>query len=405
MMTDTNAQVIAMLPRIEYGGAEQNSQRRLYDVVRFSVGSAGKGDPELAHWLERVRELSRVDASVLEVATAELDLSMMHGVYEAYLDGEKAAEKIRSFLKPKVPFLTDTSAHGKRVWLHLAARELEEVPWELLAWNPNTESRTLFFRGLPTRLLPLFSVGATPLRTVFVTTPHAESYTRSFCGPSDLIVASGTRELERLRDYDVVHIVANARVGSAYESHLLLGPEPLLATQLGRMLFGSRVGLLVLSPAPNDTRESYRAFTHLGGEGFQCSIVAPVGPLGQDDQRFWAMFHKELHGSGSVERALRNTRGGRAASVCFYLRHRNERVFSRSELPPPESFPTNAGAVPQSTGSLSAQQDILERTLANIAAVDATYGSGRQNAALSSAKKQAAAMKEQLDMSTGEEEE
>jgi hypothetical protein len=322
----------------------------------------------------------------------------MHSVYEAYLDGEKAPERIRSFLKPKVPFLLDTSAHGKRVWLHLAARELEEVPWELLAWNSNTESRTLYFRGLPVGLLPLFAV-AGDVRTLFVTTPDAEIYTRSISGSSKVIVARSLQDLEQAREYEVVHIVANARVGSAYESRVLLGSEPVLATQLGRVLFGSRVGLLVLSPTPNDTRESYRAFTHLGGEGFQCSIVAPVGPLGSDDQRFWATFHHELQASASAERALRNTRAGHAVPVCFYLRHRTERVFSRSQLPQVETT-----TVAVSTGSLSAQKRILESTLASIEAVDATYGSGRENEALFSAKQQAAMLNEQLGASADEEE-
>jgi len=402
-MIDTSAQVIAILPRIRSSMASDASGTRTYDVVRFGVGSRPPADPHTAHWLERVPELASSGASVEAVATAEIDLSMMNAVYEAFLDGENAPERIRSYLKPKVPFLTDTRVLGTRVWLHLAARELEEVPWELLAWSPSSEQRTLFFRGLPTRLLPLFSLPAHTARTVFVTTAEGEAYTRSFSGSAEVLVVRSTQQLERTREYDVVHIVANARVGSAYESKLLLGGEPMQAAQLGRMLFGSRVGLLVLSPLPNDTRESHRAFTHLGGEGFQSSIVAPVGPLGHDEQRFWDTFHRELQGSGSVERALRSTRAGRASPVCFYLRHRSERVFSRTVAPALESKSVTSH-LPPSTGSLSAQQDILERTLANIAAVDATYGSGRENSALVGAKEQEAILKQQLDAFIDDEE-
>lgn len=325
-MTKTSDVVVAFLSRI--------GERDRYDVLLYDADpDAVPSSRDLSSLARRVPELAKA-GTLVDHAPAEVAFSKLQELVGVYLEGEGSAARIGSLLQMKVPFLDELRGRDRRIWLYFEARELEELPWELLADQPSR--RTVYYRGSPTRAVPAFELEDGP-RVLFLhdDTPSSRELCQELSSHSHGQVRPATVEsFEQARSFDVVQVVAWSQVGSGFESVLqLAGGSHLVASELGRILFGGRTGLLLLSPppfeAPERTAESCRAYMHFSQENLQCSIVAPVGPL-LEPRRFWIPFHSALTGTASVEEAMVAGRTDVAnVPVVFFLRHHTPRVFRR----------------------------------------------------------------------------
>jgi hypothetical protein len=354
-------------------------ERDLYDVLKFSSAPDAAPVPgrDLARFAELVPPALGSFGTLVDQREASISFSNLQDTVGAYLEGDSTAPSLRRILQPKVDMLDqlrDADPVDTRIWLHFEARELEELPWELLTDRPRTDRRTVYFRGIPTCAVPTFEVTGAP-RVLFLhdgTEASIQLCLHLTADAADVQPAT-VAALERARAYDVLHVVGYASVGSAYESVLgLADGERLPASELGRLLRGGRTGLLLLSvpPAypPERAAECCRAFMHFGQENLQCSIVAPVGPLHGSALDFWAPFHAALARTASVERALHDAREQvGVVPVVFFLRHRSARVFRRVSSESTVESPV--GASPP-TGALAARHAILRDTLAALEAVD-----------------------------------
>jgi hypothetical protein len=363
--------IVAFFPKI--ARTEESSQRRAYDVVLYVEQGFVSGEPSPAN---QARFAGRLDLGdrfrVLAIEDAWINFSRMNDAFAAYLQGESAASQLRELLELKVAVFEKVRGLGRtRVWLHLAARELEELPWELLA-SDSSDARTVFFRGLPSAVSPLFEISGA-LKCCFIASQEARQLPAQYAGDGAEVLQARRSVLERARDYDVVHFLTYAKVGPALETSLTLDDEDLPATHLARSLFGSRVGLLLLSAPPSGADptskqrvETYRAYMHLGQEDFQCSIIAPVGPLSTRATTFWRQFYQRLSLEHTVERALRAARSQvPGAPVCFFLRHRTSSVFLPRSTGPESATPDQY----RGTGSLAAQHTILKHALESLSQV------------------------------------
>ncbi len=392
--------VVAFLARI--------GERDRYDVLLYDAApDAVPSTRELSSLTRRVPELASVGALV-DHAPAEVAFSKLQELVGLYLEGEGGAARIGSLLQVKVPLLEDLHRReDRRIWLYFEARELEELPWELLADRPSR--RTTYFRGTPTRATPAYEIEDGP-RVLFL--HDGSPPARQLC---DELSSHGSGEVrpatfanfERARSFDVVHVVAWSEVGAGYESVLQLADGGrLVASELGRILFGGRTGLLLLSPpsldSPERTAECCRAFMHFSQEGLQCSIVAPVGPL-REPSRFWIPFHRTLVASASVEQAMTAGRTDVGnVPVVFFLRHRTPRVFRRSG----GGVRTLGGARAGSRGNresvakMAARHAILRDTLEALENIDAhtalEHRSPAPNDAMRAAREELSALEAQL---------
>lgn len=361
--------VVAFLSRL--------GERDRYDVLLFDAApDARPTSADVAHLAARVPELAKVGALV-DHAVAEIAFSRMQELVGGYLEGEGGAARIGSTLQLKVPFLEELHHRDRRIWMHFEARELEELPWELLADRPSR--RTVYYRGTPSRVVPAYEVEG-ELRTLFLHDDSPSSH--ELCEELSKythggeVQAATVESFERARDFDVVHVVAWSEVGAGFESVLqLAGGRRLVASELGRILFGGRTGLLLLSPPPLEKpergAEGCRAFMHFSQENLQCSIVAPVGPM-REPRRFWIPFHTALTGTASVEEAMiagRTDVGN--VPVVFFLRHRTPRVFRRvsGSVHTLGSGSRRGGGEP--VAKMAARRDILRRTLETFENLDA----------------------------------
>ncbi len=323
----------------------------------------------------------------------------------AFLEGEKAESAMRErmfeALSPGLELLLGDrlpSDRPIRVWWSSASPELEELPWELLAYGGRgrADDRLSFVRGLPPATPPPTVPLDGELRLALVHGRHRppDALRRALAYLPGIEVTPVTG---RLRDalervaaegHELLHIVADGRVSLACEGVLDLSErhgKGLVAgeqdgqlcspSELSALLRGSRVSVLGLTPpggrharvaeigrrvAPT----AYRAYVHLGGTSSPLpSVVAPVGPLPPErGARFWREFYGGLAETLGLEAAMARARARvLSPAMALFLRHPLPRLFRRHAAQrPATAAPTRLEAELQLSQELVRRLEALE---------------------------------------------
>jgi hypothetical protein len=275
-----------------------------------------------------------------------------------------------------------------RVWWHCETPEMEDFPWELMAYRRRGSSPDFsFVRGqppsTPSPTVPLRG----PLRLAFIHNPNVtprwlEDMLTSF-GPNLQVTnltmpPHNAMETAAREGYELVHIVADGIVSLSYEGVLYIYGTPSLevsAGELSSLLNGSRVSVLGLTEpvAQNadtvliggyEVPSAYRAFAYLNRSIFPLpNIVAPLGPT-TDWQlmQFWQRFYHTMDETHEIERAMA---AGRAEfpGMALYLRQTQRRTFER--LKPAHQVtaadPTKLNADLQQSRGMVSQMKYLEK--------------------------------------------
>lgn len=338
---------------------------------------------------------------------------------EAFLEGEKAAHYMRSqLLKTMSPglerlFAADLpTSRPVRMWWSSETPELEELPWELVAYASRsyTEGEFSFVRGLPGEWAPLVPLEQPKLRLAFIhnleRTPVALRDALSNLQNVDVVpITAPPREaLHRAgRDrFELVHLVAGGQVSLAAEGILELFDHEestrLAPSELSSLLFGSRVSVLGLTPAEVHTASFeeiptvYRAFTFLGKSRHALpTIVSPLGPLPESRlHEFWRSFYEGLAETLSVEDAvIRGQTGGSPSPMALFLRHRLGREFIRK--------PTWSPADEVQPTQINAELQVSRSFLDELHAVDSKYSNLEDNVTGSSLVEKESKRQDRLD--------
>jgi hypothetical protein len=308
-----------------------------------------------------------------------------------YYEGEKAPSMMRDRLfdalpPPLVDVLTGRLPSGQRsrTWFHSDAPEVNQLPWELVAYaeGQRPDIGASFVRGIPPDTAsPLVPVSG-PLRLGLIDPGDGipDAFRRLVAGlGGDLqVVALSGRLREALREavsqgLELLHVVAGASVTSAYDGVLEFAgsrEDPIKSSELASILRGSRVQLLGLTPPRDDPSRSrsaysgspsaYRAFTYFATSPYPLpSVVLPVGPM-DDDQvvTFWSTFYPAVAASLDLESAMLDAQRTRIVPVGLFLRQLQVAAFKRvTDQPAVE--PSVAGVELESSQELLRQLDEL----------------------------------------------
>jgi hypothetical protein len=285
--------------------------------------------------------------------------AFVEGEKAPYLMRERLLETMSSGLEALFSQPPQTS-EPVRMWWSSDTPELDDVPWELLTLPERKLplERFSFVRGLPPDTpLPILPIDS-PLRLALIYNP---SYT-----PNTLVDALGEqpnlevtlmpffhrKALEEVaaKGYELIHIVADGMVSSAYEGVLYFheGKDPseeISPGELSALLRSSRANLLCLTnndySSPDMVQmgdwvvpSAYRAFAYLGSSRLALpSIVAPLGPLEPSMlYKFWKDFYQELSGSFNLHKAMAKAlTGAMPLPMALFLRHRQETLFRHGD--------------------------------------------------------------------------
>jgi hypothetical protein len=286
----------------------------------------------------------------------------------AFVDGTKDPTRMRfSLLQALSPGLErlfsgqPLADRPVRIWWYSETPELEDLPWELIAYQFASLAAGLsFVRGRPSSLpVPKVPLGPdAPLRLAYIHNPAITSYDLDQALhnlPPEIQLFEFTDEPRRALEnaaregFELVHLVADGVVSLAYEGILYLSADApasetglLYAGDLSRTLNGSRVSLLSLSepagPNPDlvqigryQVPSAYRAFAYLAHS--PRSLPSMVLPLGPHDpyvlHNFWADFYKCLVDSLSVEEAMSKARLAASNAMALFLRQNESKTFQR----------------------------------------------------------------------------
>jgi len=313
----------------------------------------------------------------------------------AFVEGDKAPYLMRERLLEVMPGWLESlftqpfqSSQPVRVWWASDTPELEDLPWELLTYGSANQpaARLAFVRGLPPETpVPILPIGDR-LRLAFI---HDPSFTPPALLNAIHNLSSQNIEvvdlpefprkgLERVvqEGFELVHIVADGIVSSAYEGVLYFhggrstSPE-ISPGELSAILRGSRVSVLSLTAQKYSNPDTmtiagvvvpsaYRAFAYLGSSRLLLpSIVTPLGPL-QDHQvdSFWSTFYNTVAETLSLQKGMLSGRAtGGPMPIALFLRHPYEVLFRRRgpAAAPDEADPSQIGAALQLSHELVAQ--------------------------------------------------
>jgi hypothetical protein len=276
-----------------------------------------------------------------------------------------------------------------RVWWNPEAVELEDFPWELVAYTdkgPFEIDRFSFVRGLPPdsppSLVPL-DTGA-PLRVAIMaegatgTTPLEAALTGIPGLQVERLSGSPREMLQQAArsNFELLHLVCDGIASLAYDGilyfHGATSPE-LTARELAASLRPTRtvfVGLsstYVLNPdvvqiGYRKVPSVYRAFAYLASAHLPLpTIMVPVAPAEHGAAiHFWRTFYAALSTTLSVEAAVAEARKVESLPVALHLRHPLEQQFRRRSLI--EMGTTGVIDAPAELGAeLKASQNLVQR--------------------------------------------
>lgn len=326
--------------------------------------------------------------------------------YQEYLAAFVEGEKNPSFMRAR---LFETLSPGLealfsgqplfgqpvRVWWSSETPELEDLPWELVAYAGRgyVGGAFSFVRGLPPETLVPKVPLTGRLRLAFIHEPdRTPGLLLSALNtlPADTIefipMAGPPREalLRAVREgYELVHMVADGTVSLAYEGVLWLHDPsaPQLAPgELSALLSGSRIRVLALTERMSNTPDvveiggslvpsAYRAFVYLGNSPLPLpNIVAPLGPLDDSQMnQFWFGFYNGLVTTLEIEEAMAQGRSSGSVAMALFLRQQHKRTFQRLE--PTHKAPDVDPS--QMNADLQASRDTVEQ----LRSLETKYGS------------------------------
>jgi hypothetical protein len=270
----------------------------------------------------------------------------------SFVEGGKQAELMRERLFETLPGELSALLQGgfagdrpSRIWFESDAPELVELPWELLAHQGGR--RTIvgsFVRGLPpegaTPLVPITDGLRLALVDPASRAPHVLTETLLESQIQGLEVISLAGDLRSaLRQavhegFELVHLIANGSVTSSLDGVLEFpGSDDLMsAREMASFLHGSRVRVLGLTPCAGGDQpstwigsrmvpSSHRAFAYFAASSYPMpSIIAPLGPLNDDDLRaFWSTLYAGLASRNSLEDSMASAQAGRSLAVALFL--------------------------------------------------------------------------------------
>jgi hypothetical protein len=279
-----------------------------------------------------------------------------------YFEGEKAPSLMRDRLFDALPpslvdILTGRLPSGQRsrTWFHSDAPEVNQLPWELVAYaeGQRPDIGASFVRGIPPDTAsPLVPVSG-PLRLGLIDPGDgiADAFRRVVGGlGGDLQVVTlsgGPREALRAavsQGLELLHVIAGASITSAYDGVLEFAgshEDPITSSELASIVRGSRVQLVGLTPPRDDRSRSrsaysgspsaYRAFTYFATSPYPLpSVVLPVGPM-DDDQvvTFWSAFYPAVAASLDLESAMLEAQRTRLVPAGLFLRQLQVAAFKR----------------------------------------------------------------------------
>lgn len=289
----------------------------------------------------------------------------------AFVEGEKNPSSMRARLFETLSSGLEVLFSGQslsdrpiRIWWSSETPELDDLPWELIAYAERrfTGTQFSFVRGLP----PETPVPKVPLsgrlRLAFIHDPSStpvslriamESLSKEIIGLEVVPMTGSPREalLQAVREgYELAHIVADGTVSLAYEGILRLDDPSTLSklelapSELSALLRGSRLSILGLTERESSSAETfmigsytvpsaYRAFVYLGNSRLPLpNIVAPLGPLdGLQMNYFWYGFYNSLATTLKIEEAMASGRSQGSIAMALFLRRQHRRTFQLLE--------------------------------------------------------------------------
>jgi hypothetical protein len=355
--------IVRVLPRA--AAVTPNDDRRVYTALVYCE--------EPLKNLQSPDNLSRISQSLLSCRGLPLvgdeSIRIRWTKYQEYIasfvEGEKGTmpmrDRLKETLSPGLLTLFQPESPGSRplrVWWSCDSPEMEDMPWELIAYETLAPGEQIVFaRGLAPQPAPLKPPAQPPLRIGLIYDPQTthlelmQLFTSTIEGSQFIPLSGPVREALRAavkENCDGVHLVADAYPTLSYEGvlyfHGYKDPE-LPAAEMAQMLSGSRILFLGLTAA----RAANADMTMIGGvlkpavfRGFACvarwrgltqTVIAPLGPvLPSDLYRFWHDFYAGLASSPSqwrnaFTRALANLR---MMPVAIFLRHPYNQLFTRA---------------------------------------------------------------------------
>ncbi len=329
----------------------RDERRRLYEALVYSNVEELRGSVTPSE--DRPPVVGGLP--LVGIETIAIKWQRYHEYVELFMRAEKEPHLMRQRLFEAMPgrleTILDTRFSGKpvRLWWHLRAPELDELPWELLASGRSGGVRMSVVRGLPGEMPPLVPLDG-PLRLGVIGAGAASSEMQSIwtaprSGLVGKLIAGGLRQGLQdavARGLELVHLVVDGSVSAGFDPILELHGETMATSELHAVLDGSRVTILALTPterADHDVehaRATYTAFSHLGGGTSNTSLVATVGPIATWRRAaFWSAFYQKMAEKLSVEKALwaAHREYAQAAPVAVFLRHRLGVEFARRTEP------------------------------------------------------------------------
>ena len=379
--------------------------KRFYDVLIYSELDV----PEISRRSSAPSGQRQEIAGLPFVGSERITLhwTSYQSYYAAFVEGEKAfylmRERLFEALSPGLKAIFDRplpTEKNVRVWLNGETPELDDLPWELLAYDRPNNSPEQFslVRGLPPETFtPIVPVGE-KLRLALI---HQPQFTPGCLSdalaelPPEIelteFIGSPLKALEQIarEGYELVHIVADGVVSLAYEGILYFhgleserssqssnyqqpNSAQVTPSELSTLLGNSRASVLCLTEqdylnpdlveiAGREVPSAYRAFAYLGGSRLPLpSVVAPLGPLKKEQGReFWTEFYKNLSATFDLSKTVAKSRqkSNRPLPVALFLRHFQNVLFRRESEAKRNSTvdPSRLGATLQLSNELASQ--------------------------------------------------
>jgi hypothetical protein len=272
-----------------------------------------------------------------------------------------------------------------RIWWHPESVELEDFPWELVAYMdkaPPEIDRFSFVRGLPPATPPSLAPlkqGA-PLRLAIMAEPETpssalEQALSAISGLQVVRLSGSPRDMLKqvtVGKFELLHIICDGIVSLAYDGTLYFHgaktPE-LDADELASSLLPTSTVCLGLSStyvmnpdlvqiSGRDVPSAYRAFAYLARANQ--SLPTMVTPLAPADltaaMQFWRAFYSKLVATLSIEQAMAEARKQAPLPVALHLRHPGEQQFRRRS-----ALEAADAAFSAAPGELGAELELSQR--------------------------------------------
>ncbi|MEO8076111.1 MAG: hypothetical protein ABI818_07265 [Acidobacteriota bacterium] len=389
----SNDVIVRVVPGIRRGRerAADDLAQQVYDVLLYSRLPLPTELPSDTQYAREMQELPLVGVERIRLAMGDYQR-----ILATFIEGERGValtrERLLESMSPALRKVLTEAPLDMCVWWSHATPELEEFPWEL-AGDPGGQSghRLVFVRGVPPENpLPAIPIVNQPRMAALGCANDPPDWAARLMGgfPQHVRIIDGPirhgLETAVAEGCELVHVFTDGLASGALEGILYDRTAGSDAPQLhpgdvSRILSGTRVALLALSPAHEHNPEAmtlggrqvlsaYRAFAYLGASTLPLpSIIAPLGPLPGDLMlRFWERFYSELFDQWHLTTSLQLAQKSLPfpAPIALFCRHAGGKIFRRVSAEEPSYQPVQA------------QADLLrsQRLTTNLAAFNEKWG-------------------------------